>query len=448
MERKLKLGFVGTHVRMELIQNIVPKRFPELQIEIFENDRYDYHEEMAQALLELKNRISGVIFGGELQFKQYQQLFEPDIPCAFIEKDSASLLNSLVSLSWQGADITRVSIDNYSPATVKKVFEDAGIPDNRVHILKKRYPKRPEDNYFETLHQGHRKLFLDGAVAGCIATDIQVYERLAADGIPAAYSRPTTDNIIRTVTRMKQECMEQAQMETGNLAVLALRITPKEEIFYQAQREYLESHEKLKAAEELYHFAKDARATVIQQSDESFIVLMNRKDLMIYSNSLESLPFLHLIQDNSACHVSLGIGFGYTPGEARSNAGLALKKAGLRKESCTYIVHNINSVTGPVNFVRPQKKKVKEEQQQLRELVQRTGISAVKLQRLVLVIEQTKKTLFTAAELAEHLHISLRSANRLLASLEENGLACLSGQTVTGSAGRPGNIYRISVERI
>lgn len=448
MERKLKLAFVGTHVRMELIRNTIPKYFPEIQTEIFENDRYDYYEEMAQSLLELKKRVDGVIFGGELQFKQFQKVFESDIPCSFIEKDSGSLLNSLASLSWRKVDITRVSIDNYSPSTVRQVFEDADIPDDQVRILKRQSPKGPEDNYFETVYQGHRKLFLDGAVAGCIATDIQVYDRLTADGIPAAYSRPTTDNIIRTVTRMKQECMERSQMEAGNLAVLALRITAKEEIFYQVQREYLESHEKLKAAEELFHFAKDARATVIQQSDESFVVLMNRKDLMIYSNSLKSLPFLHLIQDNSACNVSLGIGFGYTPGDARANAGLALKKAELREGSCTYIAHNINSITGPVNFVRTQNRKAQEEQEHLHELVERTGISAVKLQQLILLVEQSKKTLFTAAELAEHLHVSLRSANRLLMALEENGLACLSGQTVTGTAGRPGNIYRIFVEQI
>ena len=91
---------------------------------------------------------------------------------------------------------------------------------------------------------------------------------------------------------------------------------------------------------------------------------------------------------------------------------------------------------------------MKEEREHLREIVERTGISAIKLQQLMLLVERTKKTLFTAAELAEHLHISLRSANRLLASLEENGLACLSGQTVTGSAGRPGNIYHIFMEQL
>lgn len=403
---------------------------------------------MAQSLLELKKRVNGVIFGGELQFKQFQKLFGADIPCSFIEKDSGSLLNSIAALSWRKVDAARVSIDNYSPSIVRQVFEDAGIPDDQVRILKRKYPKGPEDNYFETVYQGHRKLFLDGAVAGCIATDIQVYDRLTEDGIPAVYSRPTTDNIIRTVTRIKQECMERFQMKVGDLAVLALRVTVKEEIFYQVQREYLESHEKLKAAEELFHFAKDARATVIQQSDELFVVLMNRKDLMIYSNYLKSLPFLHLIQDNSACNVSLGIGFGFDPGDARANAGLALRKAELREGSCTYIAHSIDSITGPVNFVRTQNRKAQEEQARLRELVERTGISAVKLQQLILLVEQSKKTLFTAAELAEHMHVSLRSANRLLMALEENGLACLSGRTVTGTAGRPGNIYRIFVEQI
>ena len=129
------------------------------------------------------------------------------------------------------------------------------------------------------------------------------------------------------------------------------------------------------------------------------------------------------------------------------NYEFPMAKAGLREESCAYIVHNISSITGPINFVRPQHKKAKEEQVQLHQLVERTGISAIKLRQLALIMEQTEKSLFTAAELAEHLHISLRSASRLLAALEESGLAILSGQTATGTAGRPGNIYRIFIEQ-
>lgn len=442
MEKKIKLGFVGSHVRIGLIRQIIPETFPEIQAEIYENDRYDYCPEMERDLWALKRKVDGVIFGGELQFKLYQSVFEPDIPCTCIQKDSVSLLNSFLALSWRKADISRVSVDNYSPSTVRKILADAGITENNVKILRRRNWTGGEA-YYEALYQEHRKLYQEGAVDGCVTTLIFVHDRLKADGIPVVYSRPTTDNITKTVARLKQECLERKHISEGNLAVLAVRITPKEDLFYQSQSEYLESQEKLKAAEELYYFAKNARATVIQQSDEQFVLLINRVDLMNYSNGLESLPFLHLILDNCKCTVSLGIGFGYSPGEARSNAGLALKKAVQREGSCTYIVHNANSITGPVNFVNPQVSQKLEEKESLRALAEKTGISASKLYRINLLRERTKKSLFTANELAEQLNLSVRGASRLLNALEEHELAALSGQTVSGKAGRPGNIYRI-----
>lgn len=443
MEKKLRLGFVGSHIRMGLIREIIPVYFPEIQTEIYENDRYDYNIEMERDLLALKRRVNGIVFGGELQFKVYQNIFESDTPCTFLQKDSVSLLNSFLALSWRGANISRVSVDNYSPSTVRKILSDAQITENNIKILRRRELGTPGGHYFEELYQEHRRLYREGAVDGCITTLFFVHDRLAADGIPVAYSRPTTDNITKTVTRLKQECMERIHMAEGNLAVLVLRVTPKEEIFYRPQREYLESREKLKAAEELYYFAKDARAAVIQQSDEQFTLLLNRTDLMNYSNGLESMPFLHMILDNCKCNVSLGIGFGFSPDEARSNAGLALKKAVHHEGNCTYIAHSINSITGPIHFVNPQSAQNSEENEALRLLSQKTGISASKLYRIDQLCKRTEKSFFTASELAEQLNLSVRGASRILNALEEHDLAQLFGQTISGKAGRPSNIYCI-----
>lgn len=443
MEKKIKLGFIGSHVRMTLVREIIPAAFPEIQAEIYEDDRYDYCPEMEHHLREMKRRIDGAVFGGELQFKLYQDLFEPEIPCACVQKDSASLLNSFLALSWRKADVSRVSVDNYAPSTVSKVLLDAGITENQVKVLRRRNWKVGE-KYYEELYQEHRKLYREGQVEGCITTLIFVHDRLAADGIPVIYSRPTTDNIIKTVAQLKRECMERTHMAEGDLAVLAVHVTPKEEIFYHPQGEYISSHEKLKAAEELYYFARNARAAVIQQSDEQFIILMNRTDLVNYSNGLENLPFLQMICDNCKCNVNIGLGFGYAPGEAKSNAGLALQKAMQKKGSCAYIVHNINSITGPVDLIKHNKiGQGPEEQEILRDLAERTGISALKLYRIDSLMKRTEKSLFTATELAEQLNLSVRGASRLLNTLEEHKLACLVGQAISGKAGRPGNIYRI-----
>lgn len=442
MEKKVKLGFVGSRVRMDLIRQIIPAAFPEIAVEIYENDQYDYCPEMERDLYALKKRIDGVIFGGELQFKLYQSVFEPDIPCTCIQKDSVSLLNSFLALSWRKADISRVSVDNYSPATVRKVLSDAGITENNVKILRRRSWTVGE-RYYQALYREHRQLYQEGTVDGCVTTLIFVYERLKADGIPAAYSRPTTDNITNTTARLKKECLERRHMTEGKLAVLAVRISPKDDLFYREQSEYMASKEKLKAAAELYYFAKNARATVIQQSDEQFVLLLNREDLMNYSNGLESLPFLQLILDNCKCMVSLGIGFGSSPGEARSNAGLALKKAAQQEGSCTYIVHRADSVTKPLNFLHSQGAQTPEEKENLLALAEKTGISASKLYCIDLLRERTRKSFFTAGELAEQLNLSMRGASRLLNALEEHDLAALTGQTVSGKAGRPSNIYQI-----
>ena len=127
MKKKLKLGFVGSRVRMELIREIIPVYFPEIRADIYENDCYEYDKAMERDLLALKRRVDGVVFGGELQFKLYQVIFEPDIPCTFLQKNSVSLLNSFLALSWRGVNISRISVDNYSPATVRRILSDAQI---------------------------------------------------------------------------------------------------------------------------------------------------------------------------------------------------------------------------------------------------------------------------------------------------------------------------------
>lgn len=446
MEKKIRLGIVGSKTRISLIREVVPEAFPEIQTEIYEDDRYVYCDDMEQDLLALRQRVDGVVFCGELQFKLYQHLFEPHIPCSCIQKDSICMLNAFLALASRKIDVSRISVDNCTPSAVRKILWDAGITENHIHILRRQNLSFAGDDYYEALYRTHRRLYREGAVDGCITTLFFVYDRLSAEGIPVTYARPTTDNITNTVSRTKQECLERRNMTEGNLAVLVIRLTARDDSDYRSHSEYGESHEKLKAAEEIYFFAENARATVIQQSDEQFTLIINRSDLMNYSNALESLPFLQLLRDNCKCDVSLGIGFGYSPGEARANASRALKKAIRHEGSCTYIVHNVNSISGPVNFLSEHREAVSETQEILQILSERTGIPASKLYRISLLREREKKSLFTAAELASHLNMSVRSASRLLITMEENGLASLTGQTASGKAGRPGNIYRISFD--
>ena len=383
------------------------------------------------------------IFGGELLYKLYYQIFYPDVLCYHIKKDSSSLLNALLSLACQGIDVTKVSIDNYAPSTLARILSDIGVGQHEIRLLRQESYSR---QYFLRLFEEHKALYEAGETNACITTLTFIYKELMQAGIPVVYSRPTTDNIIKTIQHAKDEYLLKRTSRSNYLAVMMIHIRPKPEFSYIYRDEYLMNHERLKAEEELYFFAKNRRAFVISRSWDHYAVLMNQTDLAEYTNDFETLPLLSDILNNTNCTAYIGIGFGFNPSEAFFHGNLALEKAVFAEENCTYIVYNPGSVSGPLYFAEIEKELQNKSQIPFSELAKAAGISEAKLRSIYSLMEKTRKNHFTAAELARHLKISLRTANRLIANLEAHDLAQFFSLETTGNAGRPKNIYEIKLD--
>lgn len=425
-----------------MIQEITEEYFPDIDM-IFhiENDMY-YSEKIEQALNGLKNQVDAFIFGGEVQYKLYYQVFFPDVLCYHIKKDSSSLLNSLLALASRGIDVTRVSIDNYAPSVLTRILSDIGVKEHKIKLLRRQsYSKQ----YFQRIYEEHKDLYEAGETAACITTLTFIYKQLQQEGIPVVYSRPTTDNIIKTIQHTKEEYLLKQTSQANDLAVMMIRIQPKAEYSYICRDEYLMNHQRIKAEEELYFFAKNRGASVISRSWNQYAVLIKEADLAEYTNDFETLPLLSDIINNTDCSAYIGIGMGFNPAEAFYHGNLALEKACAGEENGTYLVYNSSSVSGPLYFAETEKQQDKS-RIPFAELAKNSGISEAKLRSIYSLIEKTRKNHFTAAELARYLRISLRTANRLLSDLEAHHFARFLSLEVTGNAGRPKNIYEISLE--
>lgn len=110
-------------------------------------------------------------------------------------------------------------------------------------------------------------------------------------------------------------------------------------------------HEKMKVAEEIYFFARDTNAAIVNESTNKFIILMNRKDFIDYTDGLQNFYLLNSVFNNTNCDVNVGIGFGFSPGEAKFNANLAIERSDSQERNATYIVSNAESTIGPLKFV-------------------------------------------------------------------------------------------------
>jgi hypothetical protein len=385
----MKICFTGPKIRVEAVKKIIDLFYNDIKPVYIVDDKDYYYDEFNARLEKIKNEIDAMIFTGELQYNIYNKIFFPEIPCDYIKKDWSSLQNAFLCFSKTGIDFTKVSIDSYSLSMVNHIFRDLNVSSEDIHIIER---GKFEKTYSHNLFLKHKELFEKGRVVGCVSAMYTTYVELIDSGIPSVYAKPTTDIIVKTINNTRRKYFERMG-NMGNIAILIVEITPKKEYSYIRKDEYLYMHEKIKVAEEIYYFAKDTNAAIVNESIDKFVILMNRKDFVEYTNNLQSFYLMNAIFSNTNCDVNIGIGYGFNPGEAKFNANLAIEKTNRDDKYLTYIVPNSETVIGPFDFLdKPkQEEKINVEDGHFYELSKRSGVSQSKIYELYTLIEKNKK---------------------------------------------------------
>lgn len=439
----MRIGFLGSSIRLDSIKKVVNNFFTDIDVFYIVDNKAFYNIEMEKRLKKLKNDVNGFIFAGELQYSFYNNIFFPDIPCDYIRKDWSSLQSSFLSITLKGIDFRRASIDSYSSSLIYNLINDLNVKKNETNI---RIIERKSFNkgYARNIYEEHKKLYLNKEIDGCITALAPAYERLQADNIPCVYAKPTKDVIIKTINHIKD--LHYSRLgNIGNIAIIIIKIIPKKEYSYIRKDEYLYMHEKIKVAEEVYYFARSTNAAVVNESIDKFVILMNKKDLIEYTNGMQRFYLLNSIYNNTNCDVNIGIGYGFNPSEAKFNANLAIEKSDRNTKNIAYIVCNSDSVIGPLDFLVVNKNETEIEDKVFWELSRKSSISQSVIYKIYTLIEKYKKKTFTSSELSKKLSISQRSANRLLKKLEDCNMAEIVGKKMTGNSGRPSDIYEINL---
>lgn len=434
----MKIGLLGTQYRINRMKLVIEKYFPEIQPIYFHEKSYYYEPELGDELIKAKNNLDGFVFAGELVFQNYNKIFYPDVPTAYIAKDWTSLQSALLNASLKGIDIGRVSIDSYASSMVDEIYSGLELQES-VHILKRGVFNSA---YAERILGEHIHFFESGQVSGCITSISSIYDRLTKLDIPTVYVYPTTEAIVKAINHVK-DTYDVLHSLTQDVVILIIHIVPKKEYSHIRKDEYLYTHEKIKVAEEVYYFAKNTNAAVVSDSLNQFIVLMNQKDFLEYTNGLQRFYLLNSIQANTDCDVNIGVGYGNNPGIAKYNANLAIEKCDGKQVNQTYIVSNSHTIIGPLDFLTKNDTTQAIDEKVFADLTSRSQISQNLIFKIYTLMEKNKRNSFTTLELAQLLNMSQRNASRLIHKLEDSGFAQLVGSKSSGSHGRPSDVYWI-----
>jgi hypothetical protein len=206
----------------------------------------------------------------------------------------------------------------------------------------------------------------------------------------------------------------------------------------------------MRIAQQVYQYAERIQASVSESSIHDYTLFSTQAIIEADTQGYRDLPLLSWLEKVTVYLISVGIGQGETVAQARQNAMHALLKARRHARGAAYALLRDGQYVGPLfggqddNLFLSNMESAQYDIL-LKTAAEKTGLSVNMIYRLHALLLERKSDLYTSEELAQGLHCSKRSADRLIERLENVGYAKIEGKISSHDHGRPSRIIRIKL---
>lgn len=386
-----------------------------------------------------------IIFSGPMPYYIARKNVEKDIPMLYVSYSGTAfyktLFSYLESITWNHSMKFRFSIDTIHRRTVEEMLEELDITNYELNT------KEYEDYISaEELVKFHYDIYTQGMTDFAITSLTSAYDNLKRLNVPVYRIVPTIMSIRDTLKMASLEA-ENLISKEAQLCVGVVKILNKNEISNYSPSEYEQKRMGLTMTEIFIDFCEEIKASMKVESDDEFIFYATRGAIESVTNFYRYMPLIQDINEHLIYKVCVGLGYGYSANEAEKNSREALKHAiSYNKNSCYVIMEN-GMVRGPLEAGRTIEFYSRTQESQLVAVSKRSKVSVMTLSKIAGIMESRGKKTIMANDIAESLNITLRSARRILNSLEEAGNAVAVGEEQPAGRGRPRQIYKITLSK-
>lgn len=183
------------------------------------------------------------------------------------------------------------------------------------------------------------------------------------------------------------------------------------------------------------------------ENDFKAILYTNQSILKELTKNYKVFPFTKEIEEILGTRISIGIGVGNDAARAEIYANQALKFAESKHASTTYLAYQHGKIIGPLNSeeVEPLSFSTHLNNRHLQDIAKKTSLSAITISKLRSLIQNQDHPYITSHQIAEAFDISLRTANRILHTLESYRFAKVIGEEQPPGRGRPRKLYELKL---
>ena len=438
-----RLAVVGHRSSVQEIQQIVAEKFDNVEtigVELA-ND-----EMVNAAVRELKNRLSkldGILYTRREPYELVvSRLDHSNIPARYVNVDGGSFVQSLLMASMTyGADVCRVSVDTLDYGLVMKTYESLNISPEDARPVMVRVDINAE-HFVEATVQAHCESYRNGLCSVCITNIRDVKDSLDAEKIPCVLISPSQDTYINEIRRLILK-WQVREAEKENSAILCIHAVQDSD-YYQPRRNMVQSVLDLgKLAETVVMFAQLLNGAYFRTGEQDFVIVCNYDALSDVTDRFTRLDLLGQVYSATSFRLAVGIGTGDSLQSALVNAERANQMARSEGMNRAYLIQGEDAPVGPIQPNDLMKIPQTQFDQHLTKVAQDCSLSINTISKINAFAMRKNNGSLITAELGEELHVSFRTAARIVEKLEAKGYIVEIGRSAINDRGRPTRIFRL-----
>lgn len=382
-----------------------------------------------------------ILFTGPIPYYIASKTADKNTPMLYVSYSGTAFYRTLFSnmetLNLSSKDVLRFSVDTIARENVEEMLEELGLDKYEISV-------KDYESYItaEELVDYHYSLYKSNKIDFAITCLTSAYERLVELRVPTCRIVPTNISIRQTLELAALEARNVSARKT-QLCVGVVKILNWNDLDNYSPSEYEQQRMKLVMTELFINFCEKMKASMKFVSEDEYRFYATRGAVEAATDNYKLMPLIQDINDKLPFRVCIGLGYGYSANEAEKNSSEALKYAiSYNKNSC-YVVLEDGRVKGPLEPGKIIEFYSKSEEDEIIKLSEKTSISVMTLSKISGIMKSLGKDTITANEVADTLNITLRSARRILSSLEEAGIAEAVGEEQPAGRGRPRQIFKI-----
>lgn len=438
-----RLAVVGHRSSVDEIRQIVFEKFDNVETVGVELANDEMVSEAVSALESQLSHLDGILYTRREPYELVvSRLDHSSIPARYVNVDEASFVQSLLmAVLTYGADICRVSVDTLDYALVMKTYASLNIHAGEPHPVMVRVDVTA-DHFVDATVQAHRESYRNGLCSVCITNIRDAKDTLDAEGIPCVLMTPSQDNYINEVRRLILKWQTREKEKEGT-AVIYIRAEQSSDYYLQRKNMVQNVLEIGKLAEQIVLFAQLLNGAFVRSSEYVFCIVCGYDVLQDVTDRFTHLDLLGQIYATTGFSLAVGIGTGENLQSALVNAELGNLRARTEGWNRAYVIQRDGETIGPIQPNELLRTPKVQYDYQLSKVAQDCSLSINTIAKIDTFARQKNNGSFITAELGQELHVSFRTAARIVEKLEKSGYIVEIGRSAINDRGRPTRIFRL-----